>query len=517
MGQIPADFWWFLAIGTFIILSIIGMFIGTLIYSNKVIKHEKDFASTIIQSTSSFILVTDEKGVILLINKSLQDLFEKEIKLNESCIDCYQILDELKQSSLDENNEMETFSYAGKEEIIIRWKFNTFSGITSDREYMIWTGNDITANKLAEITLKDINILLENKINQRNEELRAIVMQSPIAIITFARNGRVLQYNDAYVKMVNPDYDVEKTFGNLNLFDSVIFKHPAIRSKILQVFLDSGTYNSPPVKTDELFSEQFFNNKTEWVVLKVYSVKDDEGNIFRIVILFEDYTEQKRMEEVYYNYKEQQIRSTTILQTVEYERKRISDDLHDSIQQLLTGAKIKLETFEIQNNVENKLLDETKDIILTATSELRNVVNDLHPLEMEKFGLIPTLESLVSRIQNINHINLEFRINIDTPVPEELNLPVYRIIQEAVNNIIKHSRCSHSILSLSTNHTYLNINVSDNGRGFDFDDKIKSTGRGLLNMKRRAEFIGGKFQIDTASGSGTNILINIPMDIYGKN
>lgn len=206
--------------------------------------------------------------------------------------------------------------------------------------------------------------------------------------------------------------------------------------------------------------------------------------------------------------------SKYLQEKVEEERKRIARELHDDIGQKMVVLKLSL-----QNDI-NKLTgcEESPELLRNSrliegiSGDLRAMAHSLIPSALEETGLYSSVINLTEAvgIQNPVKGRVEFkgmneRLNIN------LEISIFRIIQEALNNIVKYSRAKEYNIELAKTAKSLRLMISDDGAGFDLNNKIKGKGMGIRNMKERAEMHGGTFRIITSPGEGTVLMINIPV------
>ena len=192
----------------------------------------------------------------------------------------------------------------------------------------------------------------------------------------------------------------------------------------------------------------------------------------------------------------------------EKEREKIGRELHDHI-----GNKISIFKLSLQNYIENPdeiKPDELYRKIDFLSKEVRNISHQLSPKMLKEFGLISALTSLVEELTKNSNMNGHVtNINYEKIYDFKLKLVIYRIIQEALNNIIKHSHCSEFEIQIVNEDNYLKVIVSDNGVGCSVEElrmKDKST-LGLFNMKERTESLNGRFEFDSIIGEGTTIFL----------
>lgn len=524
MGNMPSEFWWFVVIGTGIIVGFLVAFVSSLVLSNRVLKEEKDFTFSIMKTTTALMLVLDEKGYIRRFNRALEELTgykAKELegkrlvdtplyKKNESL---EKLVDKNKKKTA--TTETVITRHTGNRRVV-EWTYAFFEGISEKRSWRIWTGSDVTELIKTQNILEEMNKTLETRVEQQTEELRSLIEQSPFAIIIFNPDGKFVRCNSVFESIIN-DERFSNEIGSFNYLHKPFLTNEEFIFDSKNIFLYGGKFISQKLNVqDEL---NFFNlsPKIKWVVVRFYAVQDRDKKVFKVACLIEDVTEQKMVEEAYLKLKEQKIKSAAILSTLEQERQRISQELHDGVQQLLTSAKIKLDTFEMSTGIENNFVNESSELLLKTSDEIRRIIKDLHPQDIDKFGLFPAIESLSQDVNSFNNIKVGFENKFDGEINKIYHLPIYRIVQEGFGNIIKHSECTECKLFLSGNDKFINIELRDNGKGFNYLQKKESgLGHGLTNMKKRAEFIGGKFNIDSKIDEGTKLLLTIPLEKYGE-
>jgi len=237
-----------------------------------------------------------------------------------------------------------------------------------------------------------------------------------------------------------------------------------------------------------------------------------EKDAGKLVGILWDITEKKRTEEVaeQLRIENQKKISTITLQTEERERKRISEALHDSVSQLLYGIRIHLSQLN-NTNLEKGSLHLNK-LIDMAIAETRNISFELAPPILEHFGLPDTIKELVSRLQTPQ---LQFKLKLlgfSQRFDLLLEHTVFRIIQELVNNSLKHSGGNLIEIQLRKNHQ-IEIIVQDNGIGFNTADfKTKPGGAGLVSIENRVNLYNGEMEIQSEIERGTRIRITLNYD-----
>lgn len=212
---------------------------------------------------------------------------------------------------------------------------------------------------------------------------------------------------------------------------------------------------------------------------------------------------------------EQNVFTRQLIDSMEAERKRIATELHDSIGQelLIIKNRALLALSDLKNKKKvREQLDEISHTASQAIQETREITNNLRPYQIDRLGLKKSLESIINRAAQTTTISFTSDIDpIDNLIPKEMEIHVYRIIQECVNNIIKHANATAGKVTIKRWYNRLNIDVEDNGTGFNvsLQRTQNERGIGLQGIAERTRFIGGTMRIESNLGKGTRVLITI--------
>ncbi len=211
--------------------------------------------------------------------------------------------------------------------------------------------------------------------------------------------------------------------------------------------------------------------------------------------------------------------ASQLIKVGENERKRIAQELHDQLGQMLQSMMMNLDRIRIKvssrprslEGVEEGILD-TKELLEQTIEDVRTLSADLTPPMLSDFGLIPTLRWYIDNYSKRSNIDVSLKTKDKSyRFPQEVELTLYRIVQEALTNVAKHSRASEAIIHLSKKDSTAILSVRDNGIGFDAE-KVLSVpkGVGLFNIKERVNLLGGSFDVISRAKKGTTLTINIP-------
>lgn len=224
-------------------------------------------------------------------------------------------------------------------------------------------------------------------------------------------------------------------------------------------------------------------------------------------------------EQLYNQIKEQnrelEKHSQLLIATQEQERDKIGRDLHDGVGQLLAATKIDLGMLKKKlDNEEHK--EQTSRVIRLidhTVEEIRSVIFNLKPIQLERQGLIESIQQLTDQLSRIS--NITFNYNVSAPLPEwseTQTLNVFRIVQECLNNVVKHSEATHVAFVFEEKNGCFMITIIDNGKGFDYASA--HIGIGTTSMKERTALLGGKLSVVSQETKGTKVILEIP---YEKN
>ena len=205
---------------------------------------------------------------------------------------------------------------------------------------------------------------------------------------------------------------------------------------------------------------------------------------------------------------------TVSIETEEKERKRMAEDLHDSLGPLLSTIKLfinALKNSSLSDKKNQYLIDSTEDIISEAITSAKNIAHNLLPNLLSDFGLDTAIRSFCNQIKQATNLILNYSSN-DYPsnYNRKVETTLFRIIKELLNNTIKHAEANQIDISMYLDEQFLRINYSDDGKGFEMDKKNKANNdsqRGLVNIFNRIKYINGSINIESSIGNGINVEI----------
>ncbi|MFY8109623.1 MAG: tetratricopeptide repeat-containing sensor histidine kinase [Bacteroidia bacterium] len=213
---------------------------------------------------------------------------------------------------------------------------------------------------------------------------------------------------------------------------------------------------------------------------------------------------------------QEQIRAKAVLEAEEKERLRIARDLHDGLGQRLSAAKLNIsglhQTIQTDNDKQELFLTNAIQLLDESVKDVRSISHNLLANGLIKSGLVSAVREFINQINSTNSL----RINIETVGLEDRLNPIqenvlYRVLQEVVNNIIKHAQANEVNIQFIRHENELNLLIEDNGIGFNLTEAFDKGGIGLKNIQSRIEYINGKVDFDSFPNKGTTVNIEIPL------
>jgi two-component system NarL family sensor kinase len=195
----------------------------------------------------------------------------------------------------------------------------------------------------------------------------------------------------------------------------------------------------------------------------------------------------------------------------------IARAIHDSIGHGLTLAKLQLNTLTELPAVEASKVRMAVDLLGHSIIQLSDLSKNLNAEALLQHGLLPAIEEELNRLRFLNRFELQYEVNgFYCHLEPQQEIVIYRIVQEGFQNILKHAEASRTQLMLHFHPNYLQVSLSDNGRGFDPSKIVSTRSTGLINMENRTRFLNGDFQVHSEPNKGTRIQFTIPFQNHDK-
>jgi PAS domain S-box-containing protein len=395
--------------------------------------------------------------------------------------------------------------------------------------YWDWSLNPVREpdGKVSGVVLSLVNVTervrAQEKLQQSEALLRTVLELLPVGVRITDRTGRIVERNPASRRIFAGARHVD--IDGLGEYKGR--------------WVDSGKLVEPEewavaraIKRGETSSNEEVEieclDGTHKIILSsAVPIRNAHGEITGAISVNQDITERKWAETTLKE-SEKKLKhlSSQLLTAHEQERKRVAQDIHDSLGSLLAAAKLRLERAIPQMSLEG-IQEETDGLrpiismIQEAISEVRRIQKSLRPSLLDDLGILPTIRWFCREFQSAYQgVRIEQHIALrEEDVPELLKIVVFRIMQEALNNIVKHSQADSVSLRLERTSDKIELIIKDNGRGFDPEEilamKGPERGLGLISMRERAELSGGECSIESVEGGGTTVRATWPCAATG--
>ncbi len=204
--------------------------------------------------------------------------------------------------------------------------------------------------------------------------------------------------------------------------------------------------------------------------------------------------------------------SEEMIKWQEDERKKVAGELHDGIGQSLVMMKNQLQRFESEDDEQEEVVQKLENAVADTIQEVRLISYALRPFYLDLLGLEGAVNELISDVRKSTSIKVEERIDgLNNKLAKDQEIHMFRIFQESIQNIIKHSVATEVVISVSAAHEVMEVCISDNGVGFDSRIEFNDMrGFGLRGMKERVNLLGGTLKVDSVRGNGTTLTFKIP-------
>ena len=346
-----------------------------------------------------------------------------------------------------------------------------------------------------------------------NEQLfRALIMDLQVGVLLQDDLGNVLMSNNAMNHMLCKP---EETFIGKKIWELYedVIKEDGTESKLEERPTYRAVHEKIRVRNSVIGVLNPETKMRRWMMVNADPIINNEGQVMNIVCSFVDITERKRLEEQLLTEQLNQQKALTqaTIDGQEKERKEIGKELHDNVGQLLTTTKLYLELAKT-SSVDSKqdMVALSIKSILEVINEVRNISRSLIPPTLGDLGLIDSIYDLIESINRTQPLIIELDDHgfKEDAIAENQKLMLFRIVQEQLNNILKHAQAQNVFIKVQNNMPMLYLEIKDDGKGFDM--AITRKGLGLANIKNRAELFGGKMEIVSSNGNGCTLKVTVP-------
>ncbi|HUQ67546.1 MAG TPA: PAS domain S-box protein [Flavitalea sp.] len=244
-----------------------------------------------------------------------------------------------------------------------------------------------------------------------------------------------------------------------------------------------------------------------------YILTGNDNKPYRMIGAMMDITDRKKLQDQLAAQsiaRQRQVTEATIM-AQEKERAEIGRELHDNINQILTTTKMYLDMAINEDDIREELMLKSYQNISSAIEEIRSLSKSLVPPSLGDIGIKEAIAEMISNLNVSQKIDIRLRTSgfNKVTIPGNIQLMIFRIVQEQVSNIIKHSKATEAEIKLAVAKNELTVTITDNGTGFE--PKKRMRGIGLMNITSRAEVHNGKMDISSSPGNGCTLKISIPL------
>ena len=414
------------------------------------------------------------------------------------------ITGELAQGLVNRNFSLNRNYTKDKKVIYCEWYNSVLRDEHGNVMTMLSLTHDVTERKRAE-----------EKLRQSENLLAEAEHVAHVGSWSLDLSSKTVTWSDELYRI----FGIDHTEFDNSLKTVIGLVHPADRNFITHIVEEAISTHKP-----NDFHFRIIGPAGEERILHVRSavMTDEQGNATRIYGAVQDVTERKKAEESL-NESYEEIRSLSEhLRTVrEEERKYIAREIHDELGQYLTVLKMDVgsinKKIHTTDEAVRRKLDGLTDMIDKIVHSVRRIASELRPSLLDDLGLAAAIGWHLEEFEKQSGMKTEFlETKEELDLPEPIKTHLFRILQESLTNIARHSQATEVKVDFARNNRELVLTISDNGIGFNPDTLNQKRTLGILGMKERATIIGGNYKIDSTPGKGTRITVIVPLPAKEK-
>lgn len=376
-----------------------------------------------------------------------------------------------------------------------------------------------TPHAFAEADLQQLQILADHcgdalrrievteALKHAEAKYRGIVENATEGIFQTTPEGRYLSANPAQARMLGYD-SAEELMTKVTRIDLQTYAIPEQRQELRRLLETQGQVQGFEVERVRK------DGRKIWTSVNGHVVRDAAGKVQYYECTCQDITQRKAAE------LELRRLSHLIIEAQEMERQRVARELHDGVNQLLASAKMRLnkigDRLSELGPATREILNRCESLMVQALEENRRIAHNLRPADLDHLGLAETCRNFCRELARRSGLKVRCRVEgLSKRLPPHMELNLFRIVQEATNNIQKHAHAKSVYVSLSGRGEMLRLQIKDNGRGFDRAKlkrgKPEHSGVGLTNMRERVSAMGGVCTVESVLKKGTTITVQVPL------
>lgn len=371
--------------------------------------------------------------------------------------------------------------------------------------------------RLPDFSIKEMNNIsdafnsmgeaLQGSIEE-NQRMATLVKQSSDAIVSLDHTGKITFFNAA-AKQMFPELA-----SGLNGKSFLHLKLGGYEERIINIIEEKQSIDNMEITLNKE------DQCTSSMLLSISPLANMEDKSIGFICTVRDVTEHKQAELAKHQLRESRLLTQHIANVQENERRNLARELHDELGQCLTAIKTDAVLIRNRNNNSDPKISHSAQVIIDVASHIYDVVHHmlarLRPTSLDDLGLVLTLQDTIETWQERQpdikfHLQLSGNLN---NLDEEINMTIFRIIQESITNAVRHAGCSQITVSVAHVHNErkLYLDIYDNGKGMQIKDFYSDVDFGILGMQERTQNLKGEFKLVSKPGDGVKIKIKIPLE-----
>ena len=344
---------------------------------------------------------------------------------------------------------------------------------------------DVTDHKLAEEALRE-----------SEAKFHSIFREAGVGMVIVSPEGRYLAANRTFCDYLG--YTEEELLAKT--VESITFPEdwPVFSQQLSKTITDGSSFQW--VQKRCLHK----NGRIVYTETSASVIRSPEGHPQYFVAEVLNITERKQAEEALSDM------TRKLIESQEQERARIGRELHDDINQRLAMLSVEVEQLREKPSEFESRVQEFRKQIEEISKDVQGLSHDLHSSKLDYLGAVAGMKSWCKEFAERQKLEIDFRSDVPLPLPRELGVSLFRVLQEALQNAVKHSGVSRFEVQIQEESGNIHLIVSDSGKGFDVQTAMLGKGLGLTSMRERIRLVNGTITIDSKPMGGTTVVVRVP-------
>ncbi len=377
-----------------------------------------------------------------------------------------------------------------------------------DKGYLIYDNAKKPVRMVGSMQdITELKVFAE-KLKISNERYELVMKATNEAIWDLDLKSNLITWSKGYHNLFGHGFEGHQKIDNDFWVNNI---HPDDKERVLkgfEIFINQA--ETPYWKDEYRFRRK--DGGYAYIIDRGYMIFDSNKKPVRVVGAMSDHTERKILEEelIFKEGIKQKLIAKAAVDAQEKERAEIGNELHDNVSQLLTTIKLYLEMLRQKPEDSGQLLNMGIKHVNTVIREIRDLSRSLVPASIDDIGLKASLTDVIDGIRSTGIMEITFEADdaIENKIDKNIKIALYRIVQEQLNNIVKHSGAANVMINIFIEAYHVCVEITDDGKGFMVEEVKK--GLGLKNIRSRAELLNGTAEIFSQPGKGCKLYIKIP-------